>query len=176
MGGDENTHREKSSMDAKIETINRILEVIPVLALVIIGVIIIVQIISRYIYPLPWTQEVARICNIWVVFIGAYLVATRDGHVKVGYFAEFLPDRWQPWLDLFISLVCMVSLVVIVYSGMRAVIALYAVKTAAARIPIPVLFASTVVGSFLMLIYIGLGALQNIHRMISREKGTREKV
>jgi TRAP-type C4-dicarboxylate transport system permease small subunit len=160
----------------EMKMINRILEVIPVLALVIIGVIIIVQIISRYIYPLPWTQEVARICNIWVVFIGAYLVATRDGHVKVGYFAEFLPDRWQPWLDLFISLVCMVSLVVIVYSGMRAVIALYAVKTAAARIPIPVLFASTVVGSFLMLIYIGLGALQNIHRMISREKGTREKV
>lgn len=176
MGGDENTHREKSSMDATIEGINRILEVIPVLALVIIGVIIIVQIISRYIYPLPWTQEVARICNIWVVFIGAYLVATRDGHVKVGYFAEFLPDRWQPWLDLFISLVCMVSLVVIVYSGMRAVIALYAVKTAAARIPIPVLFASTMVGSFLMLIYIGLGALQNIHRMISREKGAREKL
>ena len=176
MGGDENTHREKSSMDAKIEGINRILEVIPVLALVIIGVIIIVQIISRYIYPLPWTQEVARICNIWVVFIGAYLVATRDGHVKVGYFAEFLPDRWQPWLDLFISFVCVVSLVVIVYSGMRAVIALYAVKTAAARIPIPVLFASTMIGSFLMLIYIGLGALKNIHRMISREKGAREKV
>ena len=176
MGGDEVPRQGKSPMDSKTEKINRILEVIPVLALVIIGVIIIVQIISRYVYPLPWTQEVARICNIWVVFIGAYLVATRDGHVKVGYFAEFLPDSWQPWLDLFISLVCMASLVVIVYSGMRAVISLYAVKTAAARIPIPVLFTSTVVGSFLMFIYIGLGALRNIRHMISRTKGARKRL
>jgi TRAP-type C4-dicarboxylate transport system permease small subunit len=174
MGGEGTVSQEKNLMNAKIEKINRMLEFIPVLALVIIGVIIIVQIISRYVYPLPWTQEVARICNIWVVFIGAYLVATRDGHVRIGYFAEFLPEKWQPWLDLFISLICIVSLVVIIYSGMRAVIALYAVKTAAARIPIPVLFASTVIGSFLMLIYIALGALKNINRMISREKGARK--
>jgi TRAP-type C4-dicarboxylate transport system permease small subunit len=170
------TRQEKSSIDAKIERINGMLEVIPVLALVIIGVVILVQIISRYVYPLPWTEEVARICNIWVVFIGAYLVATQDGHVRIGYFADFLPDSWQPWLDLFISLVCMACLGVIVYSGMRAVIALYAVKTAAARVPIPVLFTSTVVGSVLMLIYMGLRVLRNIYHVTSRGKGAGERL
>jgi TRAP-type C4-dicarboxylate transport system permease small subunit len=168
MHESEDSAKRNNAFDGLVEKLDKILVIIPVLALVIITVIIIIQIISRYIYPLPWTQELARVCNIWVVFIGAYLVTTRDGHVKIEYFTDFMPQSWQRWLDLLISIVCIISLLVIIYSGIRAILSLYAVKTAAARIPIPILFASTIGGASLMLIYIGVKALRILRLVLQK--------
>ena len=53
MWEDEKRYQIKSSMDTKIEKLNRIVEVIHIAALVLIEVIILAQIISQYIYPLP---------------------------------------------------------------------------------------------------------------------------
>lgn len=177
MEGDEKIHQKKSPVDAKIKKINRIVEVAPILALVLILFIVLAQIISRYIYPLPWTLEVARFCHIWLIFIGAYLVATTsNGHVKISFVADRLPDRWQLWLKLFTYLLCVFCLLVISFSAVRGIISLFTIKTPAAQIPLPFVFASLLMGSSFMLIYFGFRAVEILRDMITRKKETRKKI
>ena len=146
------------------------LEIIPLAAVVIMLLTILLQIIARFFYPLAWTGEFARVCNVWVVFLGAYLVCRRDEHIKVEYFANLLPAKIQPWLDLFINLLCMFSLLVVIFSGSRAFIGLFYIKTPAAQIPVPCLFAGLMIGSLLMLIDLAYRTFNNIYRTSTRTK------
>ncbi|WP_158563988.1 TRAP transporter small permease [Jiangella anatolica] len=55
------------------------------LALVIIFVLLLVQTLQRYL-PLdgwPWTGELARFCLVWLTFVVAGVLVTRDSHISI---------------------------------------------------------------------------------------------
>jgi C4-dicarboxylate transporter, DctM subunit len=58
--------------------------------------VVFIQIINRYFLgsPLSWTEEVARILFIWMVFVGAYLALKLKAHISIESFAKrYLSDR-----------------------------------------------------------------------------------
>jgi TRAP-type C4-dicarboxylate transport system permease small subunit len=58
--------------------------------------VVFVQITNRYFFgiPLSWTEEVARIIFIWMVFTGAYLALKLKAHISIESFAKrYLSDR-----------------------------------------------------------------------------------
>lgn len=55
------------------------------LALVVILVLLLVQTAQRYL-PLdgwPWTGELARFCLVWLTFVVAGVLVTRDSHISI---------------------------------------------------------------------------------------------
>ena len=58
--------------------------------------VVFVQITNRYFFgiPLSWTEEVARMIFIWMVFTGAYLALKLKAHISIESFAKrYLSDR-----------------------------------------------------------------------------------
>ena len=55
------------------------------------------QVIFRYLIedPLPWSEELARYCFVWIVFLGAAIGLSRGAHLGVDLLVNQFPERWQ---------------------------------------------------------------------------------
>ena len=59
------------------------------------------QVVSRYLLlaPLAWSEELARYCFVWIVFLGATLGLERGVHIGVDILVNLLPPTLQRWLQ-----------------------------------------------------------------------------
>lgn len=64
------------------------------------------QVIFRYVIaaPLPWSEEMARYCFVWIVFLGGAVGLARGIHLGVDLFVNMLPPKAQRGLDIFTNL------------------------------------------------------------------------
>ena len=74
----------------------------------VIVVLTIAQVFFRFVLdsPLIWSEEVARLLLVWVVFLGAAVVAWDGSHLNVDVVFTRLPARWRRWvrnLNLFLA-------------------------------------------------------------------------
>ena len=60
------------------------------------------QVIFRYVFsaPLPWSEELARYCFVWIVFLGAAIGLQRGFHLGVDLFVNALPERFRSGLEV----------------------------------------------------------------------------
>ena len=53
------------------------------------------QVLFRYVlkWSVPWTEEIARVFFVWIIFIGVALVEEEDGQIAVDMFIQKLPPK-----------------------------------------------------------------------------------
>lgn len=63
--------------------------------LVVMVVLTIWAVFARYVLNISprWTEELSRFIYIWITFLGAFVVLTKDRHVSIDTFIERLPQR-----------------------------------------------------------------------------------
>ncbi|SEL29641.1 TRAP-type C4-dicarboxylate transport system, small permease component [Roseovarius azorensis] len=59
------------------------------------------QVVFRYVIaaPLPWSEELARYCFVWIVFLGGAVGLSRGIHLGVDLFVNMLPRKARRGLD-----------------------------------------------------------------------------
>jgi TRAP-type C4-dicarboxylate transport system permease small subunit len=88
------TEDEKSAMSSSLLRVERIVvtveEAVVFVILASLLVTLSLQIASRFVFefPLDWTEELARVGQMWLVFIGAAVGARRAEHFVVEIFME----------------------------------------------------------------------------------------
>lgn len=50
--------------------------------------------------PLKWTEEAGRLVYLWIVFLGAVMLAEKDQHLQVTLLVDRLPQRSRQYLAL----------------------------------------------------------------------------
>ncbi len=76
-----------------------------------------VQVLSRYVLQIstPWTEELARLCFVWGVFLGAAIGVKRNLHTRVDFVFVRLPARAAALIlagiDLFLAILALVMIV-----------------------------------------------------------------
>ena len=71
-----------------------------VLTLAVTLVLVLVQVVSRFVrVPVFWTEEVARLGLVWMVFSAAAWVANERAHITVTVITDHLPPRVIRALD-----------------------------------------------------------------------------
>jgi TRAP-type C4-dicarboxylate transport system permease small subunit len=77
------------------------------------------QVLSRYVLglPLAWTEELARYCFVWAVFIGASQVMRYREHIAIGLLTDSLPLRLQKVIALAMNVMMIVFLGVLFWQG-----------------------------------------------------------
>lgn len=65
-------------------------------------VVTLAQVVFRYVLgaPLPWSEELARYCFVWIVFLGGAIGLERGIHLGVDLFVNLLPPRLRTSLDV----------------------------------------------------------------------------
>lgn len=92
--------------------------VIAITLLVVMTLAVFLQIVTRTLdYSLSWTEELARYCLIWLVFIGLSLAVIHQQHIKIDVISKHLNTKEKKVLALVAHLVFLAfSLVILFYS------------------------------------------------------------
>ena len=77
------------------------------------------QIISRhlFVYALPWTEELARFCFLWIVFMGSAYCMRTGGHVAIDFFVIKLSKTKQKYFAVLMHSLILVFLVIVGWFG-----------------------------------------------------------
>jgi TRAP-type C4-dicarboxylate transport system permease small subunit len=92
--------------------------------IVVISIVMIVvtlaQVVFRYVVaaPLPWSEELARYCFVWIVFLGGAVGLSRGIHLGVDLFVNTLPARLRRRIDALTSALIAGFAVTVIYASL----------------------------------------------------------
>jgi len=92
-------------------------------SVIVISIVMIVvtlaQVIFRYVIaaPLPWSEELARYCFVWIVFLGGAIGLSRGIHLGVDLFVNMLPVPMQRGLDALTSVLIAAFAATVIYAS-----------------------------------------------------------
>jgi TRAP-type C4-dicarboxylate transport system permease small subunit len=78
--------------------------------------------VSRYIFniPLPWAEEFAVYCYVWLAFIGAACAFNQKSHLKMEVLSEKMSVKTKKWLQIFIFFFIEILLIFLIVQGFKA--------------------------------------------------------
>jgi len=121
--------------------------------MVILITVVFSAVIFRYIIksPIPWSFEVARYLNIWLVFFGLYYLERDNEFLKVDFVLQFLPENYLKYINLLMQFLKIAVEVLLVFIGFLFITKITNQKTAALRIPMWIAYLSCPVGMIILL-------------------------
>ena len=129
-------------------------EIIASALLVVTLAVLFVGIVYRYALndPLVWTEELARFCTTWIVFLGAAACFKRGAHIGIDVVVRLLPPAAQRRTAACVNVLMMGILAVLIVRGFQYTSKSFVMHTTVLQIPIGLWNAAVPVGSVCMLI------------------------
>lgn len=121
----------------------------------LIGVfaLIIFQVFTRYVLsiPLPWSEEIARLMVVWLTFVGAGFVSSRNAHIAVDILAVYLPKRLAAASQIFALLLVAAASAYMIWAAISLMVLTGPLKMTASSLPMPVLYGAVLAGYLMIL-------------------------
>ena len=130
-------------------------KVILVFFSVLMVAVIFLQVVMRQFGgSLSWSEELARYCFIWMIYIGISLGVKQQKHVKIDAVLFLLKEKWQMVLQFIANLFFMVFAVFVIIYGYEVADQLlqFGQKSPANQIPMGLVYMATPIGMGLTLI------------------------
>jgi len=85
------------------------------------------HVFMRYIFhkPLNWTIDVSCIFLLYITLLAAAWLQKFEGHVSIDFIFGFLKPKSQLKLDLFNSIICAISFLIMIWFGIKETITVY---------------------------------------------------
>lgn len=131
-------------------------DMLGVACLVSIGVTVLIQIISRYVFqaPVKWSDELGRVLLAWLTFLGAVSVLRVDGHPRMAVLRDRFGPRGRWMFDGFATLSWVMLLAYGTYYGFVLVGNLTTIKLVTLNASWAWWYAAFPIGTGLMLLRI----------------------
>jgi TRAP-type C4-dicarboxylate transport system permease small subunit len=122
------------------------------------------QVLIRFVfkYPLPWTEEVSRIAFVYTIFIGATIAVREKAHLNVDFLLVILPPRIARAVKLLGTMLVAVFLCVVTWQGIEFVRVTGVQVTPVMQVPFRYLYLIIPSCGALMLLYLILGAVDDL--------------
>ena len=136
--------------------VNKIMDGVSVLCMVLILLLVIAQVAMRYIFnsPLTWSEELAVFVMIWLTFIGSLICMRDKEHIEVTILVDHLPRPLQRIVVAFSRLASVVFLLVVAYYGFELVMENMMVTSPANKISMGVVYTVIPLSSLGMVFYL----------------------
>ena len=102
-------------------------------------------------YPLGWTDEAAKICFTWIVFLGGVIGVRRGIHISINVVVKHLPLAPRKVLDAIGDISICFLLAVVIFYGIRLAAMTSRVKTPILEISLVFIYGAAPVTASLML-------------------------
>jgi len=127
--------------------------------------IMLLQVFYRFILlePLAFTEELSRICMIWLVFIGAARALYQAEHFIVDVLANTLPPHLRKIIGFFVDAIAVVFMLSLAYIGFRNTIFGSSQIMPALGISVAVQTIAMPLGFLMMLLHAGMFLVRRRH-------------
>jgi TRAP-type C4-dicarboxylate transport system permease small subunit len=144
-----------------LAVLDRTLKYALTLLSVVLTVSVFLQVLIRFVfkYPLPWTEEIARIAFVYCVFVGATIAVRENSHLSVDFLLVILPKgvaRAAVFLGMFLV---GVFLVFVTWQGIVLVMATGVQMSPVMQVPFRYLYLILPVSGAIMLLYLVVNML-----------------
>lgn len=115
--------------------------------------LIIFQVFTRYVLntPLSWSEEAARLLVVWLTFVGAGFVSSRNAHIAVDILAVYLPRRLATASQILAMLVVAAAALYMVIAAISLMLLTGSLTLTATALPMPLLYGAVLVGYLMVL-------------------------
>jgi TRAP-type C4-dicarboxylate transport system permease small subunit len=123
---------------------------------VILTVSVFLQVLIRFVfkYPLPWTEEIARIAFVYCVFVGATIAVRENSHLSVDFLLVILPKGVARAAVFLGMLLVGVFLAFVTWQGIVLVMATGVQMSPVMQVPFKYLYLIVPVSGAIMLLYL----------------------
>ena len=112
------------------------------------------NVVMRYVFlaPIYWAEELARYLMVWLIFLGAGVVAGGEEHISINIVTRVLSPKGNTLLTRVIALICLLFSAALVYYSWRHTmrVRLAGQTTAALDLPMWWAYLAIPVGSAMM--------------------------
>ena len=146
-------------------------KIIEVMCTAIMGYMVLAvcwQVITRFVLknPSTVTEEILRYLLVWTTMVGGAYAYGRRKHLSINMLAKKLPARAQKLLDIFVQAIVIAFCVVVMIIGdLRLVETTFNQISSALHLPMPYVYASSLVGGVLIIFYAIIFILEDIKAM-----------
>ena len=111
---------EARSHSAVVAALLAVAKALIIVISVVMIVVTLAQVVFRYVVaaPLPWSEELARYCFVWIVFLGGAVGLSRGIHLGVDLFVNTLPARLRRRIDALTSALIAGFAVTVIYASL----------------------------------------------------------
>lgn len=135
--------------------------------------VIFMQVVARRLdSSLSWSEELARFCFIWLVYIGISYGVKKQKHIKVDVLLTIVNQKWKFILNVISSLLFMIFAVFVIYYGFDIATKLlsFGQKSPALQIPMGYIYLAAPIGMGLTLIRLIQRLIRDIGMFIRKEE------
>ena len=139
---------------------------------VIMVSVIFLQVMMRQLgSSLSWSEELARYCFIWMIYIGISLGVKEQKHVRIDAFLLLLNQKGQMILNFIVNLFFMAFAIFVIIYGTEIANQLlqFGQKSAAIRIPMGYVYMATPIGMGLTLIRLVQNQVSIVRSLVHKE-------
>ncbi|QMV42776.1 TRAP transporter small permease [Cohnella cholangitidis] len=143
----------KATMKA-IDGLNKIVGIVVGLMLGAMSIIIIMQVLCRFVidYPLTWSEEAARYLMVYTVFLGASLALRNHKMIAIEIITESVKPKVRKVLRILVSLISIVFFVVLLFKGLDMLEIVSRQTSAGLGIKMDIPYMAIPIGATLMII------------------------
>jgi TRAP-type C4-dicarboxylate transport system permease small subunit len=134
---------------------DRTIEWLCILLMVVLAVDLMLGVFSRYVLmsTFTWYDEVARVCFVWAVFLGAAVGVKRGAHFGLHIIIDMLPPRARRFAALVTPVMVILFSAVLIVEGWNFVDLGWFQQTPVMGLPKAWVYAAMPVGGVLMVLY-----------------------
>lgn len=138
-----------------------------------IVILTLVQVFARYILnsPLLWSEELARLLLVWVVFLGGAVVCWDGRHLNVDTFFSRSSGRVRVAMRALNALIALIFLAVLAWSSLPLIEIEWIINMGSIPISMSFVRIPALVGGILMIVYILLRWFYRIPREKKADPG-----
>lgn len=135
---------------------NKFLDAFCVVCMALILLLVIVQVVMRYVFnsPLTWSEELAVYIMVWMTFAGSVICMRDKEHIDVTILVDYLPRGLQKLAIIFSRLASAVFLLIVIYYGFDFVLENRVVTSAANQINMGLVYSIIPLSCIGMLYYV----------------------
>ena len=135
---------------------NKFLDGVTVLCMGMILVLVVAQVVLRYVFnsPLTWSEELAVYIMVWMTFIGSVICMRDNEHIEVTILVDYLPHGLRRAAILFSRLASVIFLLLVMYYGTELVLENRSVTSAANKLNMGLVYSILPICSLGMLYYV----------------------
>ncbi len=142
------------------KTLDNTLRILSILALITMIVLVFFNAVLRYFFDsgIAWSEEFARICFVYMIFLGIILVAKERGHLTVDIVIAALPAQYQMIALFLADILVLVATSFITIGAYQLMLLTYNQQMPATGISSAFLYLAAVISSisYFLVVFINL--------------------
>ena len=145
--------------------LEKAIELIGTAATMLLFVIMVAQVIMRYIFNFTpvFTEEIGRMLLVWAVLAGSAVSVRHNQHIRVDFLVTLLPQTMQKLWNWILTLLILILFAAVLVYGVESMLFAHSQATSGLQIPLSYPYAG-------IPIFFGASLLFLIERIVRRER------